>query len=172
MRTKVTILNVFYNLNSFRVYLIFTWVFGLLMGLHIFPRLLADLDCQLLFTISAQRRFPLLCITSLLPFAVTHVCLCLRKQYFLLVLCALKSSLFGFALFILYSNFLSGTWLAVFLYIFSDIVNNCLLLWFWLNQARYGGGIRRLDTAIYIAIQFSACVFDELLVTPVIHKIY
>ena len=170
--TKGAILNVLSPRRIIRFYIILAWVFGLFMGLHIIPRLFPASNCQLNLYAPLKQGFPLPLVLSFLLISATHICLYYNKSGFLLLLCLLKSVLFGFSLFLVSNSFASGAWLAVILFLFTDMMNVCLLLWFWLRHSVHGTDHLFKDTSIYIGALIVASSFDHFSLTPFLQKFF
>lgn len=155
----------------FRFYIILAWLLGLFVGLHIFPSLFLPQNRQLQIYVTPQQDFLLLLVFSYVPMAVTHICIHRKIVHLLPIVCLLKSSFFGFSLFLLRIRFTSGAWLAAILLLFTDIVNASLLLWFCLKRGANDENTLRKDTAIYIVALLISCSFDRLVLAPFILKI-
>ena len=172
LHTKRAILNVLSPRCNIRFYVILAWLFGLLVGLHIIPSLFPTSNWQLNLKAPLKQSFPLPLALSFLLISATLICLHCNKLFFLPMLCLLRSVFFGFSLFLVSNCFASGAWLAVVLYLFSDAINICLLLWFWLRHSVHKNYHLSKDTAIYIGAVIVAASFDYFFLTPFLQKIY
>ena len=157
--------------RSLQFYIILTWVLGIFMGLHIIPMLTGDICWKLADNILSHRHFAFLLVSGFVPIALSVLCVLQSKANMLPVLCFIKSVFFGFSISLVASRFSSGTWLAKILYLFTDSVNVCLLLWFWLRQGITKHYIRR-DAIILTAVHIFCCTFDCFVLSPFILRLF
>lgn len=172
MRTKEAILHTISLRRHIRFYIILTWVLGVFVGLHIIPRLFPASNCQLNLSVPLDHSPAWQTGFSLMLISATVISLYYRKQCILLLLCIFKSILFGFSLFLIGEAFGSGAWIAVILFLFTDVINICLLLWFWLKHRIYTSDHFFKDIAIYLVALSIAALFERIFLTPVVQKIF
>lgn len=171
LRTKRAILNMVFSHCDLRFYIILSWCIGLILGLHIIPLSFHRLNLALHSDYSGHRHFLSLLLTSFIPLMLTFFCIQFKKVYILPILCFLKATFFGFSLFLMRVYFSSGAWLAAILFLFTDLVNVCLLLWFWLRQGKSSTVTVRKDTIILSAILICTCCFDHFAISPFLQRV-
>ena len=171
MHNKNRIFSFAFWQRYFQFYIILSWLLGLFVGLHIFPSLFLSQDHKLQLNVSVQQNFLLLLVFSCAPIAVTHLCIRHNAANLLPIFCLIKSTLLGFSLFLLKIRFASGAWLAAILFLFTDVVNSSLLLWFWLKNKSRDRDTLRKHTAIYIVALIIVCFIDRFVIAPFILKI-
>ena len=168
---KRLILNMVFNHRNLQFYIILSWCFGLYLGLHIIPLTFPQPNLTLHDGFSGHLHLLSLLLTTFIPFTLTHICIQCKKKGILPILCFLKATFFGFSLFIMRICFSSGAWLAAILFLFTDLVNICLLLWFWLRQGKSNTITVRKDTIIFSTILIFACFFDHFAISPFLQRI-
>lgn len=171
MRRKRPILISSFFRRNIQFYIILTWCAGLFAGLHIVPAFFSAHDAEIYGNASMRQSFPLLLFLAFLPHGLTFACVHFQKVMLLPFLCLLKALSFGFSLFLLGKHFLSGSWLAVILFLFTDLVNICLLLWSWLRQGRTVTKYCKKDIFMLCSVLLAACIFDSFAITPFLQKI-
>lgn len=172
MHTNRAFLSKFFRRRNIQFYIIFTWCFGLFWGLHIIPMQFSDHVRQLEMDIPVSRNIPLLFILLFVPLAITLIAIHRKKVFLLPALCLIKATLFGFSLYLICMRFSSGSWLAVFLFLFADIVSVCLLLSLWLQQGDSNMKHFIIDAVTACCILIAACCVDGFILTPFLQKIF
>lgn len=153
-------------------YIIFTWLCGLILGLHIIPAVMVKLKTLSTVHIPELLHFPTWWLASVLSLLLAIVLVRVKKWFALPFLCLAKSLLLGFSLYILSMLFPSGTWLAALLFVFPDIVNGCLLLWFSLRQGERKQTRFLSDAVTVLLIQAAAICFDLYFIAPFLQKLF
>ncbi len=170
--TKRTFLKMQNITISKQFYIILAWCFGLFLGLHIIPAVLFANNRMLLANISYERNYSFLFLVSFVYIWASHYSIRHNKMFILPILCLVKATLLGFSIFLIGCRFSSGGWLALLLFLFSDIVSACLFLWFWLQK---GTGYRndlRKNTIILCIILLAAISIDRFILTPFLYKLF
>lgn len=168
---KRSIWNMVFNHRNLQFYIILSWCFGLYLGLHIIPSSFSQWSLTLHNGFTGHLHLLSSLLTAFIPFMLTLICIQRRKRVGLPILCFLKATFFGFSLFIMRICFSSGAWLSAILFLFTDLVNICLLLWFWLRQGKSNTITVRKDTIIFSTILIFACFFDHFAISPFLQRI-
>ena len=153
-------------------YIIFVWILGIFLGLHIIP-IFAPVDRHAVsIYVPIHRSLLLLSAVSFLPLTLTQYVIRRRKAFLMFLLCFVIAMLFGYALYIIRIRFASGAWLALFLFLFPNLVNNTVLLWHWFRAGECSRKSLRTSTTIGIGILLLSICFDYYILTPFLSKIY
>lgn len=172
MHTKSTSLRCMLHNFGSRFYIISAWLLGLILGLHIIPALMEQGGTLSTVHLPERRYFLAWWLSSGLPLLLAVIFVRLNRLFALPFLCLSKALLLGFSLFILSKRFSSGSWLAMLLFMFPDIVSSCLLLWFLFRQ-REGKQFRFLtDTAVILLSQSAVLCFDFYFVAPFLQTLF
>lgn len=158
--------------NNFRFYIVFAWCLGLIIGLHIIPSQISVGNWSLRIDTAEQGSFPALMLTAFFPIVLAIVCAKRKQTTFLLLLCFLKATLYGFSLLLIYSRFASGAWLGRFLFLLTDTVSSCTLLWFSLSCGANCKIRTKKATALCFLMLLAVCSFDSFVLTPFLHSLF
>lgn len=158
--------------NFPRFFVILFWLFGLSLGCQIAHKLSQE-SLRMIYNITnADFSVMGLLISVFIPFVITLFIMRTGKIYFLFVLSFANALLFGFCLTALKCCFLDAGWLLSRLFLFSQSLCTCLLLWVWL---RFTGDRCRAYyklTCICLLLLIFIVLFDSLLVVPFIGTLF
>ncbi len=172
MHNKRTFINLQNIIMSKQFYIILAWCFGLLLGLHIIPLIVCANNRLIHANFSFERNYSFLLLSTFVLISASHFCMRHEKMFIIPIFCLIKATLFGFSIFLIGHRFPSGAWLALLLFLFSDIVSACLLLWFWLQKGRGNKNHLRKKT-IFLCTIFLATIFiDRFILTPFLYKLF
>lgn len=156
----------------FRFYIILAWCFGLVIGLHIIPSRITGDNWSLKTAGPTQGSFAVLFLISILPFVLSIVFAKRKQTLFLVLMCFLKAILYGFCLSLIHNRFAAGAWLGRILFLLTDTVSTCILLWFFLCYgANYGSRAKKAAVFSFFVLLF-VCSFDSFALTPFLHSLF
>lgn len=172
LRSKFTFSgSVFYGSGG-RFYIISAWLLGLILGLHIIPAIMEQGEALSPMCFPEHRYFLTWWLSSGLPLLLAMIFVRFNRLFVLPFLCLAKALLFGFSLFILSKQFLSGSWLAMLLFMFPDVVSGCLLLWFLLRQREGKQPHFLTDAAVVLLSQSAVLCLDFYFIAPFVQKLF
>ena len=166
MRSRKATTQINLSHNHLQFYIIFSWLTGLLLGLHIIPGIAGVVSWNPVNDEIYIRHFLSLLIVGYIPIGLSVLLIVRYRLTWIPILCFLKSLLFGFSLHLLVICFSSGAWLGRILYLFADSINTCMLLWFWLRQGSKQQENTCRDAVILSCTHICCCIFESFVLSP------
>lgn len=170
MRIKTRLQQWFRSMGLAQFYIISCWCIGIFLGLHIIPSYLFVESW--IIHLQANQNFLLLLILSLLPIILTWLLIRFHLVQLLPLLCLLRAAVYGFSLAVIFFSFSGGAWLARILFLYTDTLNACLLLWFWLSSSNQSTARTQKNALIIALIAVFNCCIDHFILTPFLQKLF
>lgn len=148
--------------------LIFSWVFGLLVGYCLSKPLFTPMmRSAFLQPVSIVGLF--VCI--FLPLVLSCLFIYYEKPIFLLIVCFMKSAAYGFSCGIISHVYQSASWLLRFLFLFSDSCFLLVLLTLWIIAVSSSKPVRSRTLHVCAAIGMIVCFADFFIVSPFLERL-
>ena len=150
---------------------IFSWFSGLLTGILLayidLPYFSSLVPVAVVQPVSTVGYF----VCVFLPLIISALLAAAAKPGLLLVVCFLKAAAFGFSTVLLCSVFHAAGWLAVFLFLFSDVVFLPFLFYFWL-RCRCSNGLSGSCLYLCAVSGLIICGVHHIMITPILHIVF
>lgn len=147
-------------------YIIFSWLIGLVIGLHIFYVCMMPSVFEIKTASTPYYRFLSSVISFCSTICISYFLITKRCGRHLSLICFLKALLYGFSLSAIHMRFRSGAWLGRCLFLFAESFEVCILLWFWLRHARRNNHDLHRDVALSAALLICIYFLDACFFTP------